>query len=97
MKIVIHNETFDFDVTLTNKKKHFPYDIPDCQWITRIERDCAYIYLKDYTHRVLVHECIHVAQWILDKKWIKTGIKNTEVLAYVTDWIYNEFLKKIEK
>ena len=98
MKSRIYNTIFEFEVIVTNKNKHYPYQIPNrTEAICYIKPDSAYLYIKKMTHRVLVHECIHIAQWILHHKWIKTGYKNTEILAYVTDWIYNEVLKCLKK
>lgn len=96
MKKRIYNDTFWFEVIVTDKKKNYPHIIPRCEAICHIEPDTAYLYIKTKTHRVLVHECIHIAQAILHHKWIKTWYKNTEVLAYVTDWIYNEVLKLLK-
>lgn len=97
MHIRLYNNTFEFEVIVTDKKKNFPWKIPKrAQAICNIHPDSAHIYIKTLTHRVIVHECIHIAQWILNYKWIKTGYENTEVLAYVTDWIYNEILKLFE-
>jgi hypothetical protein len=68
MKKRIYNNTFEFEVIITDKKKHYPYSIPRCEAMCHIEPDSAYLYIKTYTHRTLVHECIHIAQGILDKK-----------------------------
>lgn len=98
MKKRIYNDTFWFEVFVVDKKKHFPSVIPErALAMCNIEPDIAYLYIKDATYSTLAHECIHIAQWILHHKWIKTGYKNTEVLAYVTDWIYNEVLKLLVK
>ena len=98
MKKRIYNDTFWFEVVITDKKKHYPYQIPiRAEAICHIEPDIAHLYIKTKTHRVLVHESIHIGQAILNHKGIKTGYNNTEILAYVTDWIYNEVLKLLEK
>ena len=69
MKKRIYNATFEFEVIVTNKKKHYPNQIPNrAEAICYIEPDSAYLYIKTMTHRVLVHECIHIAQGILHHK-----------------------------
>ena len=96
MKKMIYNDTFWFEIFITDKKKNHPAKIPErAQATCKIEPDTGYLYINDPTHPILAHECIHLAQWLLHYKWIKTGYKNTEVLAYTADWIYEEILKSI--
>lgn len=46
-------------------------------------------------YRTLVHECVHMAQYILDYKGIPTDVDNTEVVAYLTDYLFKECLSNI--
>ena len=57
----------------------------------------AYLYLKDVSDDVLLHECIHIIQHILQDKWITTWMENTEVLAYNVDWLYRQLLLQYYK
>jgi hypothetical protein len=94
MKKRIYNDTFWFEIFLVDKKKHYPSQIPErAQAIANIKPDTAYLYIKEADYQIIAHECVHIAQGLLHYKGIKTGYKNTEVLAYVTDWIYWEVLK----
>ena len=63
MKKRIYNETFCFEIIITDKKKHYPNPISEnAEAMCYIEPDIAYLYIKTKTHRALVHECIHIAQ-----------------------------------
>lgn len=42
----------------------------------------------DATTATVVHECVHMADFIMDKLGIPTGVKNTEVRAYLTADIF---------
>ena len=55
--------------------------------------DYFVIVLQQTTLRTIVHECVHMAQYILDNKGIGTGIDNTETLAYLVDYLFSEVVK----
>ena len=107
MKIlIIKNEVFDFNVEwiltediqeaidyVENKAWIILWDILHAQWFTSYEgSSVSYLYLKDRSDYILLHECIHIVQGVLARKWIDTGYENTEVLAYNVDWLYRKLL-----
>lgn len=105
MKILtIKNDVFAYDVNFIlsdDKKEVSEYLIKKwlddelldmSQWYTYITDSVAYLYLTDRSDYVLLHECIHIIQWLLARKWIDTSYNNTEVLAYNTDWLYRNLL-----
>jgi len=105
MKILkIKNEVLAYDVVWIiseDKKKVSEYlekqwvgneSLDMSQWITYIEDGIAYLHLTDRSDYVLLHECIHIIQGLLHRKWIDTGYSNTEILAYNVDWLYRKLL-----
>ena len=48
-----------------------------------------YIYLKELEIGVLVHECVHAAQASMEYRGIETWNNNTEITAYLTQWIFD--------
>jgi len=65
--------------------------------ITYIRNNNAFLYLNAVCDYVLLHECIHIIQDILNNKLISTWIENTEVLAYNVDWLYRQLLLRYYK
>ena len=110
MKILkIVNEVFEFNVEwlLSDDineiseylwSKWMEYTHNEKHWgITRIWNYTVYLYLPDKSDYILVHECIHAIQGVLDSKGIDTGYENTEVLAYNVDWLYRKLLHSYYK
>lgn len=52
----------------------------------------SYICIFEDDISVIVHECIHAAQFAMDYRGVNTWIDNTEVLAHLTQWIFQEAL-----
>ena len=101
MKILkIENEVFEYHIywiLSEDKKEVSEYLLTE--WIDSEKLDMSqwYTYITDRSDYIILHECIHIIQWLLDKKWIETGYKNTEVLAYNVDWAYRKLLKAYYK
>ena len=57
------------------------------------ERVDYVITLKSNTLKVIVHECVHIAHFILENKGIPNDHQNSEVMAYLTDYIFGEVCK----
>ena len=106
----IHNEVFDYQVfwlegtpseaeEWVDKKRIDRDDIcfHDIQGISLHDK-LDVIYIKDFSDFVILHECIHCIQHILEKQiWVNTSYSNTEVLAYNVDWLYRKILYKYHK
>lgn len=45
--------------------------------------------------RTIVHECVHMAQLVMDVKGIPLSADTAEVLAYTTDYLFSQIYKKI--
>lgn len=108
--IKVKNEVFDFDVEwiiADDTKEAIEYvennwvelwDLWNAQWFTSYKgNSLSYLYLNDRSDYILIHECIHIIQWILARKWVSTDYENTEVLAYNVDWLYRSLLYKYYK
>ena len=52
------------------------------------------IYLKKYDSGVLIHEILHFTTYLMDCRGIEISYKNDEVMAYMVEYIYNEFKKR---
>lgn len=55
---------------------------------------------KYFDESVIVHECVHAANRILNAVGVKADYLNDEAQTYLIDWIFKEvkkFLKKIGK
>lgn len=50
----------------------------------------------DGSHATLVHECVHLALWILDRVGIDPRDSSGESMAYLTDWLYTQGCKVLE-
>lgn len=54
------------------------------------------LFRKDkLTLQVLVHECVHIVNFIFKAKGIDLDIDNDELQAYLTDWVFNEINKTL--
>ena len=51
------------------------------------------IRIKKRAARAVVHECVHMAQFIFEDKGIPTDVGNTEALAYMVDYLYSETMR----
>lgn len=47
--------------------------------------------------RLVVHECVHACNIIFLKKGIMLDYENDETQAYLTDWLYNECERYLNK
>ena len=47
-----------------------------------------FVVINERKRDVILHESIHLAQFLMDKRNIPTGVENTEVLAYLVGYIY---------
>lgn len=103
MIIKVKNETFAYDVIwfVWEKEEFVEYMVKQNievdynmlnHWFSYIDNCIGYIYLDDKSDYVLIHEIIHIVQWILNNKMIDTWYANTEVLAYNVDWLYRKLL-----
>lgn len=45
----------------------------------------------------VVHECVHMVHMMMDKKDIPIDYDNTEVMAYMTGWLFKEVKKNLRK
>jgi len=41
----------------------------------------------------LCHECVHIVDWILSNKGIPISAENSEVRAYLTDYVFGSALQ----
>ncbi len=46
---------------------------------------------------VIVHEVVHLVDFLLDYKGIETRCVNTETKAYMCEWLFNEVMNLIEE
>jgi len=46
--------------------------------------------------KVIAHECVHAAWEILDFVGVKVNYKNHEMLAYLVDWLFENYIKKFK-
>lgn len=105
----IHNKVFDFYVYwidgtpeeaekwLESKWVNHDRCLKNIQWISMYWK-FNIIYMGDRSDYVLLHECIHTIQHILEKEiWIPTWYSNTEVLAYNVDWLYRSIMYRYLK
>lgn len=54
------------------------------------------LFRKDkVTLQVLVHECVHIVNFIFKAKGIVLDVDNDELQAYLTDWVFNEINKTL--
>lgn len=51
------------------------------------------IVIKKKERRVVVHECVHMAHQICFHKGIPVDIDNSEIIAYLVDFLVEEVLK----
>lgn len=52
---------------------------------------------KNVKNSIIVHECVHAVNELFDHVGIKLDIKNDEAQAYLTEWMFeqcNKFLNK---
>ncbi len=45
----------------------------------------------------VVHECVHMVHMMMEKKGIPIDYDNTEVMAYMTGWLFKEIRKNLRK
>lgn len=62
----------------------------------RDNEDRICFYYSELSDKILVHESIHLANFIIDRCLIYSTPKQDEILAYLATYIYEE-LKKIVK
>jgi len=55
---------------------------------------CPYfvLVLRNHSIRVIFHECIHMAHQICEARGIPISIENSEVIAYLADYLANEVI-----
>lgn len=58
---------------------------------------CVVIMPYDYTMRLAIHEIVHAASFVLTACGIEYNNDNHEQLAYLIDYIYNEFEKNTKR
>ena len=51
--------------------------------------------LRNHSMRVIVHECVHMVHQICDHRGIPVSSENSEVIAYMTDYLVGEVVKAI--
>ena len=54
--------------------------------------DDTYIFMFEDKISTIMHECVHAAQMSLDYRGVPTGVENTEGVAYLAAWIFDECL-----
>ena len=108
MVIKIKNDVLSYDVVwfIWSKEEFYNYMIKQNievdidllnHWFSVCKCCVWYIYLHDKSDYILVHEIVHIVQWILDDKWINTWFDNTEILAYNIDWCFRKLMYKYFK
>jgi hypothetical protein len=46
------------------------------------------IIIKNRRKETIVHECVHMVHMMMEKKGIPINYENTEVMAYLTGWLF---------
>lgn len=84
-------------VTKLCAKNDMEYD-PDivagrCIHVEDVTDGCNYIivYIENHEEDTVVHESVHAAWYILDCMGVELSADNHESLAYLTEWVYNQF------
>jgi hypothetical protein len=55
-----------------------------------------WVYLpKDVRAGTVVHECIHVVDYLCEAVGIPVSIKCSEVRTYMTEWLFEEIMKRM--
>lgn len=53
--------------------------------------------LRDKSRRVVIHECVHAAHHIMDFRGIPISMDNTEIQAYLVDFLCERIFKHLEQ
>lgn len=51
--------------------------------------------LSSQERRVVIHECIHTSHFVMDAKGIPINLENSEVMAYLADFICERVFEEI--
>lgn len=54
------------------------------------------ITIIEHERRVIIHECVHAAHVILESKGIPVDTNNSEIIAYLTDFLCEKVFEIIE-
>lgn len=55
------------------------------------------IFLRDKSFGVVVHECVHMVHHIFDFKGIDSSSNNSEMMAYLTEYMVNQVCKILKR
>lgn len=49
-----------------------------------------FMMIRNKSHRVVVHESVHLASLVMNQRGIPQNIENDEIMAYLTDHIFTQ-------
>ena len=96
--VITNKKCFDYFI----KNNHFPpgHDMEDT-WLDN-GRSCMLdtaekvvffvLFLREHSLRVIVHECTHMVHQICEAKGIPLTMDNTEIIAYMTDYLVSSVM-----
>lgn len=96
--IPIYNDTVYVDTYIEQKevKDKYDYDASPTNeaFCFRSEKGVVVVFNKNkITSQVIVHECVHIVNFIFAKKGIDLDIHNDEPQAYLMDYIFGKINK----
>lgn len=86
----------DEDVMKGAKAVCVPMEFTSGRWNEK-EFNILYFNPKYFSASVLVHECVHSIHFMMQSRGIPVSMDNTEVMAYGTEYLFNECIKRIGK
>lgn len=100
IKIPIYNERLNIVFYNENKEIESKYNIEVYQsteaFTTRLNNGAILVAFNSdkVNSRVIVHECVHIVNFIFKSKGIDLHLDNDEAQAYLTDYIFELIHKK---
>jgi hypothetical protein len=58
--------------------------------VATFEGETFFLMGVNKTRTTILHECIHMAQFLLDDRNAPTDVSNSETVAYMAEWLYKE-------
>ena len=55
------------------------------------------LYINNVSKRVIIHECTHLVHQIMESKGIPISIDNSEIMAYMTDYLSTQVMNLLIK
>jgi len=88
----------DEKITLTDEQKKDECHQGVYIWIGNKKTSCRIIWIEKKDNLpTIAHECVHAAQHLLNERGIEVDWDNKEVIAYLTEFYFKEFLEKMKE